>query len=201
MSFTRVPLPAGLVMPELAPASATFPYTTRVGGATITFRLMTPQDREAFLGFMRAQPDDDLFFLLVDVTSPVGLEHWMHDLENGRNTTVLAEEKGKLVGYSSVHHGQTRWTRHLGEIRLLVAPPWRGRGLGQMLGREAFAIAHELGLQRTVVRVASGQKGARRLFERLGFHMEALLADWVMDRQGRTQDLVLMSYDVTGFHG
>ena len=188
-------------MPELARVSSSFPYTTEVGGATVTFRLMKPRDRDAFLEFMRAQAEDDLFFLLVDVTSPAGLEQWMHDLESGRNTTILAEENGELVGYSSVHHGQTRWTRHLGEIRLMVAPVWRNRGLGQMLGREAFASAHELGLQRTVVRIASGQKGARRLFERLGFHIEALLADWVIDRQSRTQDLVLMSYDVTGFHG
>ena len=55
-------------------------------------------------------------------------------------------------------------------------------------------------LQRIVVRVASGQSSARRLFANLGFHMEALLADWVIDQDGRTEDLVLMSYDVAGFH-
>ena len=66
-----------------------------------------------------------------------------------------------------------------------------------MLGHEIFSITHDLDLQR----VTFGQSSARRLFERLGFHMEALLADWVIDRQGRTQDLVLMSYDVAGFHG
>ena len=104
-------------MPESAIAQRHFPYTARVGDASITLRLMTPEDREAFLAFMRAQPEDDLFFLLVDVTTPEGLDHWMGDLENGRNVTVLAEEGGKLLGYSSLHHGQTRWTRHLGEIR------------------------------------------------------------------------------------
>ncbi|HTT63998.1 MAG TPA: GNAT family protein [Bryobacteraceae bacterium] len=188
-------------MPDSAVAQRHFPYTAQVGDARITLRLMTPEDREAFLAFMRAQPEDDLFFLLVDVTTPEGLGHWMGDLEQGRNITVLAEEDGKLLGYSSLHHGQTRWTRHLGEIRLLVASGQRGRGVGRLLGHEVFSIAHDLDLQRIVVRVASGQMRARRLFERLGFHMEALLADWVIDRQGRTQDLVLMSYDVAGFHG
>jgi len=188
-------------MPESAIAQRHFPYTARAGDASITLRLMTPEDREAFLAFMRAQPEDDLFFLLVDVTTPEGLDHWMGDLQNGRNITVLAEEGGKLLGYSSLHHGQARWTRHLGEIRLLMAPGQRGRGVGRLLGHEVFSIAHDLGLQRIVVRVASAQSSARHLFERLGFHMEALLADWVVDRQGHTQDLVLMSYDVAGFHG
>ena len=196
----RTPGDAGFAMPEPAIARS-FPSTARVGEATVTLRLMNPRDRDAFLRFMRAQPEDDLFFLLVDVTAQEGLDHWMHDLDKGRNITVLAEQDGKLVGYSSLHHGQTRWTRHLGEIRLLVAPDQRGRGLGQLLGHEIFCVAHGLGLQRIMVRVASGQKSARRLFERQGFHVEALLADWVIDRQGCTQDLVLMSYDVAGFHG
>jgi len=187
-------------MPLSAIAPRRFPYVARIGDASVTLRLMTAEDRDAFLAFMRAQPEDDLFFLLVDVTTPEGLEHWMRDLRDGRNITVLAEENGKLLGYSSLHHGQTRWTRHLGEIRLLMAPSQRGRGVGRLLAHEVFAIAHDLDLQRIMVRIASGQAGARRLFVRLGFHIEALLADWVIDRQGRTEDLVLMSYDVTGFH-
>jgi RimJ/RimL family protein N-acetyltransferase len=188
-------------MAEPAAAPRTLPRTVLLGPGRVTLRLMTSQDRDAFLAFMRAQPEEDLFFLLVDATAPEGLAHWMKDLENNRNTTVLAEQDGKLLGYSSLHHGQTRWTRHLGEIRLLVAPDQRSRGLGQLLAHEVFSIAHDLGLQRIMVRVASGQASARRLFERLGFHMEALLADWVIDRQDHTEDLVLMSYDVAGFHG
>lgn len=177
-----------------------FPYTARVGETSVTIRLMTAADRAEFLAFTRAQPEDDLFFLLVDVTTPHGMDHWMNDLAEGRNVTVLAEQNGKMLGYSSLHYGQTRWTRHLGELRLLLAPGQRGRGLGRMLAREVFSIAHDLGLRRLMVRFASGQKSARRLFESLGFHMEALLADSVIDRQGRTEDLVMMSYDVAGFH-
>lgn len=187
-------------MPDTATARD-FPRVARIGNAEITLRLMTAEDQEKFLGFMRTQPEDDLFFLLVDVTTPEGLGHWVRDLENGRNTTVLAEREGKLLGYGSLHQGQTRWTRHLGEIRLLLAPDQRRRGLGRLLGHELFCLAHDLGLRRIMARLSSDQKGARRLFEKLGFHVEALLADWVIDRQGRTEDLVLMSYDVAGFHG
>lgn len=42
--------------------------------------------------------------------------------------------------------------------------------------------------------------GARRLFENPGFQIDALPADWAIDRHGKTQDLVLMSYDVSAFH-
>ena len=39
-------------------------------------------------------------------------------------------------------------------------------------------------------------KSARALFERLGFHVEALLPDWVEDREGHCRDLLLMAYQV-----
>ena len=54
-------------------------------------------------------------------------------------------------------------------------------------------------MKKLVARMASGQNGARGVFEHLGFQPEALLADAVIDSHGVTQDLVLMSYDVTGF--
>ncbi len=37
------------------------------------------------------------------------------------------------------------------------------------------------------------------MVESLGFQPEALLADFVMARDGLTYDLLIMSYDVTGF--
>ena len=58
--------------------------------------------------------------------------------------------------------------------------------------------ARELGLQKIVARMAPEQRGATQVFERLGFRAEALLGDYVMDREGRTHDLIVMSYDVTG---
>jgi hypothetical protein len=39
-------------------------------------------------------------------------------------------------------------------------------------------------------------KSARALFERQGFHVEALLPDWVEDRNGNCRDLLLMAYDL-----
>ena len=48
--------------------------------------------------------------------------------------------------------------------------------------------------------MAADQKGAIQVFEKLGFKMEALLADCVIDRNDMTHDLIIMSFDVTGFN-
>lgn len=83
----------------------------------------------------------------------------------------------------------------------MVGPSLRGKGIGRTLAKELFAAAHDLGLRRILARLTSAQIPARYLFQHLGFHIEALLADCVIDDGGRTQDLIIMSYDVSGFHG
>lgn len=175
-----------------------YPWTTTLGDKRITLRLMQAGDRDALLAFARSLPADDLLFLSIDITEPEAVDGWARAVEAGRIVTVLAESDGKLVGHGTLSFNNLTWTRHLGEIQLLISPDFRGQGLGNLLAAEVNAIARAQELQQVVARMASEQQGARRVFERLGFTVEALLADYVIDRQGRTHDLIVMSYDVTG---
>jgi RimJ/RimL family protein N-acetyltransferase len=160
---------------------------------------MNANDKETVLAFARSLPEDDLLFLSFDITREPFIESWIRHIEAGSWHTILAEVNGKLVGHGSLIQTEQTWTRHLGEIILLIAPEVRGKGLGSILAGEVFAKAEELKLQKIVSRMAAEQKGAIQVFERLGFTAEALLADYVIDRAGRTHDLIAMSYDITGF--
>jgi RimJ/RimL family protein N-acetyltransferase len=160
---------------------------------------MTPEDGEEVLAFARSLPERDLLFLSIDITRPEVVEGWVRRVEAGRTSTVIAEVGGRLIGHGSLYLSEIAWARHMGEIQLLISPEHRGWGLGSLLANEVFAIAQERGLQKVIARMAADQKGALAVFERLGFKAEALLADYVMDRQGRTHDLIVMSHDVTGF--
>jgi hypothetical protein len=55
-----------------------------------------------------------------------------------------------------------------------------------------------LELRKITVQMVADHKSARALFERLGFHVEALLPDWVEDREGRCHDLLLMAHNLSG---
>ena len=176
----------------------TYPWTTTLRDKQITLRLMQPDDRDGLMSFAKSLPEDDLLFLAVDITRSEALDQWVHNIKIGQIKTVLAEANGKLIGHGTLSHNALQWTRHLGEIVLLLSPSFRGIGLGNLLANELFSIARELGLQKIVARMASEQRGAVQVFERLGFRAEALLGDYVIDREGRTHDLIVMSYDVTG---
>jgi len=179
--------------------SRTYPREAALEHGSVSFRLMEPSDGEALLAFARSLPYDDLLFLRLDVTTSEGVAEWVHNLNEGRTITVIAEADGTIAGYASVHHNEALWNRHVGEIRVIVAPEYRRRGLGRRLTDEVFAIARDIGLSKISAQMTPDQKGARATFERLGFRPEALLADFVVDREEKTRDLLIMTYDLTGF--
>ncbi len=176
-----------------------YPRDVPVKGESVTLRLMTPADRDAILEFAQELPRDDLLFLRLDITTPDGVDEWLRNLEAGRTVTVLAEAAAAIVGYASVHHNDALWNRHVGEIRVNVGASHRRRGLGRVLVEEVFTVARAMGLRKITAQMTPDQKGARATFERLGFRPEALLADFVVDREERTRDLLIMSHDVAGF--
>ncbi len=187
-------------MPEQAQAlSRKYPREVSLEKGSVTLRMMEASDREAVLAFAQNLPPNDLLFLRLDIATPEGLDEWFRNVEAGRTITVLAEAGGVLGGYASVHHNEVLWTRHVGELRVIVGPEYRRRGLGRRLTDEVFAIARDIGLRKITAQMTPDQKGARATFERLGFRPEALLADFVVDREGRTRDLLIMSHDIAGF--
>jgi L-amino acid N-acyltransferase YncA len=164
----------------------------------VSLRLMMAADADRIMAFARALPEEDLLFLRSDITDPKIVAQWVQNMAAERTVTVIAEASGDLAGYASLHYNQVTWQRHLGEIRIQVGPRYRSHGLGRVLAGEVFGVARDLGLRKVVAQMTAEQKGAIATFERLGFHPEALLQDFVIDRAGRTHDRVVMSYDVEG---
>jgi L-amino acid N-acyltransferase YncA len=177
-----------------------YPRTSKFGGHDITLKVMRPQDEasveQALLDFAQSLPASDLVFLRMDIAQPEVVHEWVENILRGRTVTVLAEEKGKVVGYGNLHLSRLRWTRHIGEIRVLVGAEYRRLGLGECLVNVLINIARGRSLQRVVAHIGSGQPRVRAMFERLGFHAEALLTDWLEDRNRQRHDLVIMSHEL-----
>jgi L-amino acid N-acyltransferase YncA len=176
-----------------------YPRTIRIGEAEFTLRPMTPDDAEGILTFGRALNAEDLLFLRSDITTPEGVAYWVANLENGTTTTILAVNGERVAGYASVHRSGAPWTRRVGEIRVNVAAEARARGLGRQLVHEIFDVGRTLGLKKLTAQMTVEQSRARKIFRDLGFVAEAVLADWVEDRNGRARDLLIMTYDLEGF--
>jgi L-amino acid N-acyltransferase YncA len=167
-------------------------------GRRVSLRLMEAADKQEILSFAQSLPPDDLLFLRTDITEPALVNEWIGNLEKGATVTVLAEVDGELAGYASLHLEQARWTRRVGELRVQVGVRYRGVGLGRQLAAQIFRLGQERGLKKMAAMMTPDQAGARTAFEKLGFSVEALLQDWVVDRKGRPRDLLIMSHDLEG---
>jgi RimJ/RimL family protein N-acetyltransferase len=168
-------------------------------GRSAVIRVMEPRDLEKIVEFAKDLPADDLLFLRTDITDRNQVKSWIDNIKAGHTITLLAEIDGELCAYASVHLDQARWTRRVGEIRVMTSSRYRGAGLGRRLVAEVFDLARSLGLKKITAQMTTEQTAARAAFEHLGFQVEAMLSDWVEDRRGRSRDLLIMTYDVAGF--
>jgi L-amino acid N-acyltransferase YncA len=176
-----------------------YPRQLTLDGEPVTLRYMSATDRGAVGEFARGLPVHDLLFLRRDITRPESIDLWVRGIERNRIITLLGERAGAVLGYATIDRGDLDWSRHVAELRVLVAPTMRGKGLGRVLTQEAFAIGLELGIEKMVAQMTVDQKGAVAVFEAMGFRPEALLRDHVKDRDGKKHDLLILSHEVARF--
>ena len=183
-------------------ALAAYPQTVTLNDETeVELRPASTADRDDILAFSNGLDEQDLLFLRVDITNPDVVTNWLRNVEQGETVTLLGWQDDRVVGYGTVDTNSAQWTRRVGEIRVNVAPQLRSKGLGRHLIGKAFDLARRIGLKKLMAHMTPNQQGAQAAFSRLGFRHEALLADYVEDRDGAVHDLTIMSYDVDGLSG
>jgi N-acetylglutamate synthase-like GNAT family acetyltransferase len=170
-----------------------YPRRAHTDAGEIEFRLMSRDDEAAVLEFAKALPTHDLLFLPRNISQPKVLSAWIHEIERGDITSLLAAKDGNVVGCVRDPHS---WSPHVGEIRMVVSLEVRGQGVGRALSQETFALALGAGLEKLSVQMTVDQSAAIALFEGLGFKAEALLRDHVRDVDGEKHDIVVLGHNV-----
>jgi ribosomal protein S18 acetylase RimI-like enzyme len=152
-------------------------------------RALQDADRDAVERFVARVPEGDRTFFKEDVEVPDVLAAWT----SPGTARVVAVDDDEVVGYVAVVplHG---WSSHVGEVRVIVDPHWRGRGIGRALARRAVIEAIELDLTKMVVEVVADQEPTIAMFRSLGFDPEALLTDHVRDQSGALRDLMILAH-------
>jgi GNAT superfamily N-acetyltransferase len=173
-----------------------YPLHVATEAGDVEFRMMEPADEAAVLAFARTLPTHDLLFLPRNISEPKVLSAWIKEIERGSIISLLAVKSGKVVGCGTIVRDLLSWSRHVGEIRMVVSSDVRGLGVGRALSQETFALALGVGLEKLQVQMTVDQAGAIAIFEGLGFKAEALLRDHVRDAAGRKHDIVVLGHNV-----
>ena len=149
-------------------------------------------DSAALSRFFERIPENDRTFLKEDVDDPARRSRdWVRPDRRGRSPSRTGRSSAR-----SRSSGWSGWSSHVGEVRLVVDPDHRGRGLGRRLARQAVLDAVDMGLKKLVVEVIADQAALIAMFRGLGFEPEALLTDHVRDRSGQMRDLIVLANSV-----
>ena len=162
---------------------------------------MTADDAPALLEFYRSLPPEDLLYLREDVTKPESMTRWVESIESEQGWHLLAGYEGRIIADGELDHQFYGWSRHVGEMRIVVDPAFRGSGLSMVIAQEVLAQATDEGLHKVMVQMMVGQHPALHLCERLGFCHEAILKEHVQDQHGQLRDLIIMAYFIQDFLG
>lgn len=156
-------------------------------------RPLEPGDQAAVERFLQRVPEGDRTFFKEDVDDPAVVAAWARP---GAARSV-AVDGDAILGYVAVVPLQG-WSSHVGEVRVIVAPDHRGRGIGRALAQHAVFEALRLGLTKMVVEVVADHEPTIAMFRSYGFDPEALLADHVRDQNGYLRDLLILAHSVEG---
>lgn len=108
--------------------------------------------------------------------------HWQLD------STMVAVAAGELVG--ELHVEQTPFG--YGEIGMMVAAGWRGRGVGTALVAAAIDLARTRGLHKLTLSVFPHNDAAIALYRKFGFVEEGRRSKQIRRNNGDLWDLVEM---------
>jgi L-amino acid N-acyltransferase YncA len=158
-------------------------------------RPIQTDDQDGMKRFLHRIPEGDRTFFKENVDDPEVVDAWVRP----GAARSIAVDGDAVIGYVAVVPLQG-WSSHVGEVRVIVDPERRGRGIGRALARHAVLQALELGLTKMMVEVVADQEPTIAMFRSHGFDPEALFKDHVRDADGELRDLMILAYAVEESH-
>lgn len=158
----------------------------------LTIRPMVQADEARVLQYLRRIPLEHRLFLRDDVADENTVKGWVNNLNYEKVIPILGEVERKIVANGTLHFSQLRWMRHVGEIRILVDPRFRGLGIGRAVIHELFTLGLAGGLERIMATQMDSEEFLISVLVTLGFYEVARIPKHVKDMKGIKHDLVFL---------
>ncbi len=174
--------------------------TINCGGVWVSIRPFARADATGVAEFAQSLPEHDLLFLSRDIKHARVIEAWLDAIKDGEIESLVAtammDGADTVIATTAIVRDPLGWSPHVAEVRMLVSPEMRGKGLGRALLDASIGLAREAGATKLTARMTPDQRGAITVFEEAGFRGEAMLRDHVKDRDGALHDLAILSLDI-----
>ncbi len=164
-----------------------------------TMVIVRPIDKDdvgALYKFFSNVPNDELLIYKDDVTSMESMETWFADNNYDTSCRLVGLINDRIVANGTLGPQGLFWS-HAAELKLIVAPRYRGRGLGSQFFNILLYEGLRNRFQKIIVRYLSDNSSIPKILNNFGFNAETVLSYYVKDESSDTQkDLIVASFSL-----
>jgi L-amino acid N-acyltransferase YncA len=168
-------------------------------GTLVRLRPVVLEDEEGLEKFFSQLSEEERWFLRENLTDPEFLKRWMEKLDYDQMIPIIAvkDDDNSIVGYCTLYRAVSPSIRHVVHLRTMLHSAYRGQRLGSWMILDSVKLSMDLGIRKMVVEFVEGvEDAAGAAATKLDFHREAVLPDYVKDKQGNYRDLIIMTKDL-----
>ena len=166
----------------------------------VILRPLDREDKVSLARFFQRVPEEDRFYLKENVTAPEVIREWTEHTDLERTIPIVGVVDDRIVADATLHRSRAPARRHVGELRIVVDPDYRGMGLGSRLTQELVEVGKSLKLNKLFFElVERRESSAIRIAVRAGFEQTATLKGRVRDVYGVLQNLVILELPLQHF--
>jgi putative acetyltransferase len=168
-----------------------------VDPTAFTIRPASPRDVRSFLEMYRVVAAEGRYIRTEEPRGAVVYRRLFRVPVTSDRARLLAVAVEGVIGEIGVEREDHPVTRHVASIGMMVAPEWRGRGVGSALMEAAIAWCRREGVEKIELSVYPDNDTARALYEKYGFREEGRLSGHSKKQRIGYLDEVLMGLWLT----
>jgi len=171
-------------------------YTTTDGQEIVLRQPDAARDLERLIGFFDRLPPKVRNYMRHGAQDRETTARRLAQIDNASHWRLVAELDGEIVADATLDREPFNWSRHVAEIRPILDPHFKHKGIRALLCRELVGLGRAQGIERLFTEVSPEQKDLIATLEREGFTYEATRRKYAKDHDGRLMDVTLMSSDL-----
>jgi RimJ/RimL family protein N-acetyltransferase len=168
-------------------------YVVLKDGKEVMLRPLEHDDEEGLVRFYKDLQLSFRWFLKEDPCDPAVIKKWIDNQQAGKAFSILAIYEDRIVAHTSLLLRPYGGRKHVGRLRIMVVPDYRGKQLGTWMVFDLIRKGMEIGLEKIRSDFVVGvEDRAIEAFEKFDFIKEGLLKDYIKDEKGVYHDYQIM---------